>query len=45
MGNIHVKLYEIWNSGSGENVIKRHVLSGALAAPLCGGAEPFMQLW
>ena len=45
MNNIHVKLYGIWNSGSGANVIKRHVLSRALAAPLFCGAEPFVQCW
>ena len=85
MGNIHVKLYEIWTSGlgdvvyrqflsgalaallfkewnhlcdfgkghyeeqfsigSGGNVIKRHLLSSAPAAPLFGGAEPFVQFW
>ena len=34
-----------WTSGSGENVIKRHFLFRALAAPLFGGAEPFVQFW
>ena len=33
MGNIHVKLYEIWNSGSRGDVVERHFLSRALAAP------------
>ena len=33
MGNIHMKLFEIWTSGS-EDVVKRHFLSRALAAPL-----------
>ena len=33
MGNIHVKLYGNWNSGS-EDVVLRHFLSKALAAPL-----------
>ena len=32
MGNIHVKLYEVWTSGLGGNVVKRYFLSGALAA-------------
>ena len=34
MANIHVNLYGIWTSGSEGNVIKRHVLSKALAG-LC----------
>ena len=34
MGNIHVKLYEVWTSGLGGDVVKRYFLSGALAAPL-----------
>ena len=42
MANIHVKLCGIWTNGSGGNVIKRHVLSRALAAPLFGEEEPFM---
>ena len=45
MGNIHVKLYEIWTSGSGGDVVERHVLSRALAAPLFSGMEPFVQTW
>ena len=45
MGNIHVKLYGSWTSGSGGNVIKRHVLSRDLAAPLFGGEKPFIQFW
>ena len=44
MGNIHVKLYEVWTSGLGRDVVKRYFLSGALAAPLFSGAEPFVQL-
>ena len=32
MGNIHVKLYEIWTTGLGGDVIKRYFLSGALVA-------------
>ena len=28
MGNIHVKLYEIWTSGSGRDVIKRKKVYG-----------------
>ena len=43
MGNIHVKLYEVWTSGLGGNVVERYFLSGALAAPLFRGAEPFVQ--
>ena len=37
MGNMHLKLYEIWTSGSGGDVVKRHILSRALAAPLFRG--------
>ena len=42
MRNNSVKLFLIWTSGSGVNVIKRHFLSRALAAPLFGGVEPFV---
>ena len=42
MGNIHVKLYEVWTSGLGGDVVKIYFLSGALAAPLFRGAEPFV---
>ena len=42
MGTIHVKLYEIWTSSSG-NVVYRHFLSRALEAPLFTGLEPFVQ--
>ena len=45
MGNIHVKLYEIWTSGSGEDVVLRHFLSRALAAPLFSGLKLFVQIW
>ena len=45
MGNIHVKLYGIWTSGSEGDVFLRHFLSGALAAPLFRGPEPFVQFW
>ena len=45
MGNIHVKLYEICTSGSGGDVIWRHFLSRALAAPLFSGLKPFVQYW
>ena len=45
MGNIHVKLCEIWTSGSGGDVFLRHFLSGALVALLLCGAEPFVQFW
>ena len=41
MGNIHVMLYEIGTSGSG--AFKKTYLSGALAAPLFSGLEPFVQ--
>ena len=44
MGNIHVKLYEIWTNGSGD-VVSRHFFSRALAAPLFSGLEPFVQYW
>ena len=44
MGNIHVKLYEIWTSGSGD-VVYRRFLSRALAAPLFSGLESFVQFW
>ena len=43
MGNIHVKLYEVWTCGLGGDVVKRYFLSVALAAPLFSGAEPFVQ--
>ena len=43
MRNNSVKLFSIWTSGSGGNVIKRHFLSRPLAAPLFVGAEPFVQ--
>ena len=42
MGNIHLKLYEIWTSGSGD-VVYRHFLYRALAANLFSGLEPFVQ--
>ena len=45
MGNIHVKLYEIWTSGSGGYVVLIHFLSRALAALLFSGLEPFVQFW
>ena len=45
MGNIHMKLYEIWTSGSGGDVALRHFLSRSLAAPLFSGLEPFVQYW
>ena len=45
MGKIHVKLYEIWTSGSGGDVVYRHFLSIPLAAPLFSGLEPFVQFW
>ena len=47
MGNIkfHVKLYEIRTSGSRGDVVLRHFLCRALAAPLFSGQEPFVQYW
>ena len=46
MGNIHVKLYGIWTSGSeGDVVIQRYFLSRALSDPLFSGLEPFVQFW
>ena len=42
MGNIHVKLYEVWTSGLGGDVVKRYFLSVAVAASLFSGAEPFV---
>ena len=44
MGNIHVKLYEKWPSGSGD-VVYQHFLCRALAALLFNGLEPFVQNW
>ena len=41
MGNIHVKLYEIWTSVSAGDAILRHFLSRALATPLFDGLEPW----
>ena len=35
-----MKLFLIWSSGSGEDVVKRYFLSRSLATPLLGGAEP-----
>ena len=43
MGNIHVKLYEIWTSCSRGDVVERHFLPRALPAPLFSGLEPFVQ--
>ena len=40
-----MQIYEIWSSGSGGDVVKRHFLSKALAAPLFSGLEPFVQYW
>ena len=40
LGNIHVKLYGIWTSGSKGDAVLRHFLSRALTgAPLCS-ADP-----
>ena len=43
MGTIHVKLYGIWTSGSEGDVVRRHFLSGALAAPLFSRQELSVQ--
>ena len=41
-----MKSFRILTSGSGRNVIRvRHFISRALAAPLFGGVEPFVQFW
>ena len=46
MRNNSAKLFKIWTSGSGGNVIKTFLLiSRALAAPLFGGAEPYVQFY
>ena len=45
MGNIHVKLYGIWTSGSKGDIVYRHFLSRALAAPLLSRPESFVQFW
>ena len=42
MGNIHVKLDEIWTSDLGGDIVLRYFLSGALTALLFSGAEPFV---
>ena len=42
MGIVHVKLYEIWTSGSGGDIVQRYFLSGALATLLFSGAEPIV---
>ena len=44
MRNNSVKLFSIWTSGSG-NAFYQYVLSGALAALLFSGTEPFVQFW
>ena len=41
-GNIHVKLCEIWTSGTAEDVFLLHFLSGARVALLFSRAKPFM---
>ena len=43
MRNNSVKLFRIWASGSGGNVVSKDFLSRALVALLFGVAEPFMQ--
>ena len=40
-----MKLFSIWTSGSGGDVVERHLLSRGLAAPLLSGAEQFVQFW
>ena len=45
LGNIHVKLYEIWTSGSGGDVFK-DISHLELWQPfLFSGPEPFVQFW
>ena len=39
MGNIHVKLYEIWTSVSGGDVVSRHFLSRTLATIWFSGLD------
>ena len=43
MGLIHVKLYDIWTSGTAGDVFLLHFLSGARVALLFSRAKPFMQ--
>ena len=43
MGNIHVKLFEIWTSDSGD-VVQRFLSILALVAILFSRAEPFVHL-
>ena len=45
MGNIHVKLYEIWSCGLRGDNDSIYFFSGALAALFFNGAEPFVQFW
>ena len=44
-GNTNVKLFLIWTSGSGGDVVKRHLLCRALKSFLFSGAVPFVQFW
>ena len=39
MWNISVKLFQIWTSGSGEDVVYRHFSSRALVTPLLSRAN------
>ena len=45
MGNVHVKFYGIWTSGSKGDVDSRHFLSRALTTSLFCRPEPFVQFW
>ena len=45
MRNDSVKLFRIWTSGSGGNVIYLYFLSRALAVLVFGGVVPFVQFW
>ena len=45
MWNIAVKIFVIWVSGLGENGINKYFMPRALAAPLIGRVELFVQFW
>ena len=45
MRNNSVKLFLIWTSGLGGDVLSKHFLSRALAAQMFSGAESFVQFW
>ena len=44
MRNNSVKLFWIWTSGLGADVVK-NILSRGLAAPVYAGADPLVQFW